>query len=92
MQSESATALKKLYQAVVVLASEDGAIEERLRAAYFNHLREVPTTCLPVEIRNECESLQAELEDLYCLGRKIDSAKAVDLAQRILLVYDALIR
>lgn len=95
MQSEPTAAVKKLYQAVLVLASEEGKIEERLGLAYRDHLRTIALSSLPPEAQSEWASITAELEAMYPEkggGRAIDSTRAVDLAQRILLVYDSMIR
>lgn len=87
------TASEHLYAAVLLLASEQGRIEERLRAAYWNHLRAIPVSALPVEVQNEWKSLCAELEGaLTQTSSPASPATFVDLAQRVLLVYDSLIR
>jgi hypothetical protein len=95
MQSEPTAALKKLYQAVLVLASEEGKIEERLGLAYRDHLRSIPLSSLPPQAQSEWESITVELDSMYSgkTGeRTVDATRAVDLAQRILLVYDSMIR
>ncbi len=95
MPSEPTTAVKRLYQAVLVLASEEGKIEERLRVAYFDHLRAISLPSLPAEVRGEWESIRAELDAMYSAtdgAKSVDGLRAVDLAQRILLVYDSMIR
>jgi hypothetical protein len=94
MQSEPTAALKKLYQAVLVLASEEGKIEERLGLAYRDHLRSIPLSSLPPQAQSEWESITVELDGMYSSKgeRTVDATRAVDLAQRILLVYDSMIR
>lgn len=95
MQSDSNTALKKLYEAVLVLASEEGKIERRLGIAYSNHLRAIPLSSLPVALVDEWQSILRELETIYpsaTTAESLDPSRAVDLAQRILLVYDSMIR
>lgn len=91
MPTEPATALEKLYEAVLVLASEEGKIERRLSLAYFDHLQAISVAALPVTIRDEWQSICDELKQMYTsrdVASAIDQSKAVDLAQRILLVYD----
>lgn len=95
MQSEPTAALKQLYQAVLVLASEEGKIEERLGLAYRDHLRSIVPSSLPSHAQSEWGSITAELDAMYSeKGGEgaIDTTRAVDLAQRILLVYDSMIR
>jgi hypothetical protein len=96
MEPEPTTALKRLYAAVLGLASEEGRIEERLRTAYIDHLRDLSSESFPPPLRGEWETIRAELAQMYPAERpsleRIDQQRAVDVAQRILLVYDALIR
>lgn len=95
MHSELTAALQRLYQAVLALASEEGKIEERLRVAYFDHLRVISPSSLPAEVRGEWESIRTELDGMYSAtdgAKGVDGLRAVDLAQRILLVYDSMIR
>ncbi len=94
MQSEPTAALKKLYQAVLVLASEEGKIGERLGLAYREHLRSITLSSLPLQAQGEWESITAELDTMYSGSGEhaVDATRAVDLAQRVLLVYDSMIR
>ena len=95
MELEPTAALKRLYAAVLVLASEEGSIEERLRTAYLNHLHAMPVDTLPERLRGEWRLIEAELGQMYSAEtppERLEHDKAVDVAQRILLVYDSLIR
>jgi hypothetical protein len=94
MEPEPTTALKRLYAAVLVLASEEGSIEERLRTAYVDHLH-IPVDTLPEHLRGEWRMIDAELRRMYSAQmppEDISHDAAVDIAQRVLLVYDSLIR
>lgn len=95
MQSEPATVLEKLYAAVLVLASGEGKIDCRLAKAYFGLLRAIPLTDFPASLQSEWRSISTELQQLYPQedqNEGVDQTSAVNLAQRILLVYDAMIR
>lgn len=95
MQPESDTALKRLYESVLVLASDEGKIEKRLEVAFFDYLHTIEPRSLPAEVRTEWQSILGELREMYPergTALMADSARAVDLAQRILLVYDSMIR
>lgn len=96
MSAHSGAALKqKLYETVLLLASEEGRVEERLAHAYFNHIQALPASLFPAELRAEYEALCAELEQMFPEpGRTdgVDQNRAVDLAQRIILIYDAIIK
>lgn len=92
--SDPAAALKALYEAVLRLASEDGKIEARLGQIYFDHLRTLDPASFPEAVRAEWQSILSDLERLYPQPGQTaaDPTRAVDLAQRILLVYDSMIR
>lgn len=95
MQSEPATVLEKLYEAVLVLASGEGKIDSRLGKAYFGLLCAIPPADFPAPLQSEWQSISTELQRLYPVEGVIDGidqTSAVNVAQRILLVYDALIR
>lgn len=95
MQSKPPTVLEKLYEAVLVLASGEGKIDSRLGKAYFGLLRAIPVADFPAPLQSEWESISTELQRLFPTEshvEDVDQTTAVNLAQRILLVYDALIR
>ena len=95
MEIEPTAALKRLYAAVLVLASEEGSIEERLRTAYLDHLRAMPVDTLPERLRGEWRAIEVDLGRMYATQtplERISHDKTVDVAQRVLLVYDSLIR
>lgn len=92
----SVTGLKQqLYETVLALASEEGTIEERLSHAYFQHMHGVDVSSLPPEARGEYEAICAELKKMYPAPGKIDGidrAAATNLAMRIILIYDAMVK
>ena len=96
MPSDSRTAVtQQLYETVLVLASEEGAIEERLAHAYFQYMQHVDSAALPPDARTEFESIRAEVGALYPRKGVIDGVErgtAINLAMRIILVYDSLLK
>lgn len=94
MSSDPSAVVKKLYEAVLRLASEDENIEVRLGQVYFDSLRSLDSALLPPAVKKEWESILAELAQLYPQPGTTgaDPSRAVDVAQRILLVYDSMIR
>lgn len=96
MSGDSTTALRqKLYEIVLLLASEEGRIEERLARAWFTHIRALSPDLLPPDLRRQYEALCAELGAMYPEPGNtgaVDRGRAVELAQRIILIYDATLR
>ena len=96
MSFDASTALRQqLYETVLLLASEEGRIEERLAKAYFTHIRNMDVSTFPAEARREYEAIREELGQIYPEPGKhdgVDQNTAVTLAQRIILIYDALIK
>jgi len=96
MSLDASTALRQqLYETVMLLASEEGRIEERLARAYFTHIRNMDISAFPADARREYEAIHEELNQMYPEpGRHdgVDQNTAVTLAQRIILIYDAMIR
>ncbi len=96
MSSDSSTALKqRLYETVLALASEEGTIEERLSYAYFRYLRTIDSVSLPAEVRREYEEICAELRKMYPAPGRIDGVDrgaAINLAMRIILIYDSMMK
>lgn len=96
MSSDPGTALKqRLYEAVLVLASEEGKIEERLAHAYFEHMQSIDSAWFPAGARAEYDAICADLKKLYPQRGKtdgIDQSVAVNLAMRIILIYDSMIK
>lgn len=88
-----AEALNRLYNAVFLLASETGSIEQRLARAYFLYLRAIQVTALPDGARERFERIRLDLQAMYptngILGA-VDRDRAVNLAQSLLLLYDDL--
>lgn len=96
MSSDASTALRqRLYETVLLLASEEGKIEERLCHAYFHHIRNMDTSAFPADVQREYEAICEDLEKMYPQPGKhdgIDQNTAITLAQRIILIYDAMIK
>lgn len=95
MCPHASTAVEQLYEAVLVLASEEGKIQERVARAYSRYLRTLDVSVFPDKLRNECEIIRAELKRLCAddgAHDGIDKVYAAELAQRIIMVYDALLR
>lgn len=96
MSSDSSTVLKQqLYEAVLVLASEEGKIEERLAHAYFEHIQALGSASFPADTRPEYDAICAELKQMYPQRGKtdgVDRSAAVNLAMRIILIYDSMIK
>ena len=96
MPSRSDTVSKQqLYEAVLMLASEESRIEERLARVYFGHIRTIDASSLPVDVRPEWNQIRDELMQMYPQPGKIDGVNqtaAVNLAMRIILVYDSMIK
>lgn len=83
----------QLYETVLLLASEKGSIEERLRRAYFLHLDALDISGLPASTQQKLEQIRTELKELYPERDKVDGVDrnvAVTLALAIILLYDEL--
>ena len=96
MSADSSAALRQsLYEIVLLLASEEGRVEERLAQAWFTRIRPLSPDLFPSELRPQYEALRAELAAMYPepgTAGAVDRDRAVDLAQRLILIYDATIR
>lgn len=96
MSSDPSAALKKqLYETVLQLASDEGKIEERLARAYFEHIRSLDVSALPPDMQREYEAIRAQLGTMYpTVGAtdRIDQNIAINIAMRIILIYDAMIK
>lgn len=96
MSSDSSTAFKQqLYETVLALASDEGNVEERLSRAYYQHMQKIDSSSLPPEVRGEYEAIVAELARAFSGPGKIDGvdrSTAVNLAMRIILIYDSMIK
>lgn len=96
MSGDSRAPLRqRLYEIVLLLASEEGRVEERLGRAWFTHIRQLSPDLFPPELRPQYQELCAQLAEMYPEpGRTVgvDRDRAVDLAQRLILIYDATIR
>lgn len=95
MHTNLPSPLERLYQAVLVLASADGSIQERLAESFWQHICLIDTAALPSSVREDFTVLCAELKAL--LGNRkrvpdIAEAKAGECARRLILIYDAVLR
>ena len=89
------TEVSQLYSAVTELASGFGRISERLGDAYFLHLTDVDLSRVSHGARRECGRLLVDLRVIFRqVGAQssIDEARSVELARRIVRLYDDLIR
>lgn len=77
--------------AVRVLATRPGSVAERLRQAYHEYLRGAAFGRLPAPYREQCEALRGEIE-AFLSSPGSDETRAVELAAKVLLAYDALIK
>lgn len=95
MHSERPNPLEVLYRAVVVLASAEGRIQERLAESFWQHLCLIEPNALPPSVREDFAALCAELKTL-CGDRRnavdIAESKAGEYARRVILVYDGVLR
>lgn len=83
--------LEDLYETVLLLASEQGRIEERLRNAYFSSIHALDPLDFPADARLKLESIRAELEKMYAdRSPAVDRNSAINLALEIILLYDGL--
>lgn len=96
MSADPVRVLKQqLYDTVLALASDEGNVEERLAHAYHRHMRKIDSSSLPLEVRGEYDAISAELQRMFPAPGKIDGvdrSAAINLAMRIILIYDAMIK
>lgn len=94
MQQDSGSGVRsELYEAVMLLASHVGSIEERLSAAYFSHVQSIDTASLPAEAQVQFEWIRDQLKKLYPVPGNVegvDRPTAVLLAQNITLLHYSL--
>lgn len=93
MRRDSSGALTQLFEVVLLLASEQGPIEERLAHANFAYLQSLDVGSLPADAQRRFEKIRAELKRMYPepgAWDGVDRSAAVDLAQGIIMLYDAL--
>lgn len=85
--------LSQLYEVIVLLASENGRIEERLAHAYVAHIQSMDAGGLAPDAQFKFEWIRAELKALYPApdnAAGVDPQATVAIAQSIILLYDAL--
>lgn len=95
MHTNLPSPLERLYSAVLVLASTDGSIQERLAESFWQHICLIDTGALPPSVRDDFMALCGELKTL--LGDRtraldIAEAKAGECARKLILIYDAVLR
>lgn len=86
---------KELYDAVLLLASEEGPIQERLAAAFFKHLKFINPAQLLNGPRERFGKILAQLQEMFPDQRprdNVDKNQAVNLALEVILLYDDIIR
>lgn len=96
MPTDRPNPLEGLYRAVIVLASAQGRIQERLAESFWQHLCQINPAMLPPSVREDFAVLCTELKSLLGGSREhtadIDETKAGEYARRVILVYDAVLR
>lgn len=95
MQSDDDSLLQRLYRAVLVLASAEGRIQERLGQCYGTHLCHVDYKGLPAAVQQDFVALCNELKEIHDDSGKraqVSEARAGELARRIIMVYDAVLK
>lgn len=94
MQPDSPKPLERLYRSVVVLASADGPIQERLAESFWQHLCHIDVTQLPPSVRGDFTTLCAELKAIFAGSAReaLPEAKAGEYARRLILIYDGVLR
>lgn len=83
------------FSAIKALAFGRESVGDRLREAYFEHLKLIsPNPDVPPELQNEHRELMAELGRLYPTrrARKVDKEKAAQLARQVVAFYDRLLK
>lgn len=95
MHTNRPSPLERLYRAVVVLASADGSIQERLAESFWQHICLIDTAALPPSVREDFVALCAELKALFDKRSRlldVPETKAGECARRLILIYDAVLR
>jgi hypothetical protein len=78
-----------LYHSVLVLAAQDGTVQERLARAYTLHLESLEIAGLHKHAQEKLKPVLAELRALNTVGiSSLSREKAVTLAMRLLIIYD----
>lgn len=95
MHSDDDNLLQHLYRAVLVLASAEGRIQERLGQCYGAHLCHVDSKGLPSSVQQDFIALCDELKEIHVDSSKrarVSESRAGELARRIIMVYDAVLK
>ncbi|BAU49144.1 hypothetical protein SVA_2596 [Sulfurifustis variabilis] len=83
------------FSAVKALALGRESVGDRLREAYFEHLKFISSNPdVPPALQDEHRELLGELGRLYPTRRvrKVDKDKAAQLAKRVVSFYDRLLK
>lgn len=78
---------------MLLLVSNEGALEERLAAAYFSHLEPIDAAELPLDVRLQFEWIRSRLSDMFAGPGKINGVNrttAVLIAQHVVLLHYSL--
>lgn len=95
MQSDDDNLLQHLYRAVLVLASAEGRIQERLGQSYGTHLCHIDAKGLPASVQQDFVDLCEELKQIHTdstTRERLTETRAGELARRIIMVYDAVLK
>lgn len=88
-------AWRHAFGAVQALSLGTNPVADRLRDAYFEHLKLIsPNPDVPVELQVEYRELMTELGRLYPSRRirKVDKERASQLALQVLAFYNELVK
>ena len=83
---------RQVFSAVLALSCMTGPVGERLRYAYWHHLKELPIDRpLPEDLRAELERLLDDLAQAFpAPDARGEPPQATELAQRLVALYDRL--
>ena len=90
-RDSGARVIDQLYEVVLLLASEEGQIVQRLAHAYFSRIELMDVSLLPPKVQDKFERVRSALRRMYPERDRIDHVDidhAVNVAQEIILLYD----
>lgn len=84
---------QRLLSAVRTLGAGEGNLDQRLRAAYREHLVELSVSSgLPPSFERDFNKLMAELGQFFNGGDSTDPRRASSFAKRVVALYDQVSR
>lgn len=91
-QEASSRVLNELYKVVLLLASHEGTVEERLADIYFTHIQTMDAAGFSPEAQVQFEWIREQLKTMFPVRGKLDGVDrptAVLVAQSIILLHYA---